>query len=104
MIQMKEGLIFLFATFIYLFWEEECMNVTAYIWRSEETSRNSSVLLPCSSSGQTQDISLSGQHFYPMRSLTFNMPLCFILSLSKLPLILKQIRAHDSEEGDSLKL
>lgn len=58
------------------------MDVMAYVWRSEETSRNSSVVLPCSSSGQTQVISLGGQHFYPLRSLTFNMPLCFILSSS----------------------
>lgn len=55
------------------------MDVMAYIWRSEETSGNCSVLLPCSSIGQTQDISLGSQHFYPPRSLTFNMPLCFIL-------------------------
>lgn len=84
MIQMKKSLIliFLFATFFYLFWEEEGMDVMAYVWRSEETSRNSSFLLPCSSSGQTQVISLGGQHFYPLRSLTFNMPLCFILSSS----------------------
>lgn len=58
------------------------MDVMAYIWRSEETSRNSSVLLACSSSRQAQAIRLGGQHFYSLRSLTFNMPLCFILSSS----------------------